>query len=300
MHKGERKGFTVLLVLCLLAAGWVTYEQWVRPAYLPDKVAMEVAWRDLKEEAVAAERPRIERKVSLFAFDPNDLPIEKWVALGLSPKQAEAIHRYEEHGGRFRSKRDLARMRVVDPALFAQWGPYIELPDSSLKSVRGAYAQRSDHERDQGVDRNDRSDRSEERSMRALVDVNSADSARLVQLPGIGPSFAKGIVKYRDRLGGFMRMEQLDEVYVLRDKPDALQRIKKLLVLDTLMVRRFPVNGFTVEELGPHPYAGWKLAKALVAFREQHGPFKQVADIRGCALVTDSIYRRLAPYLIAE
>ena len=66
------------------------------------------------------------------------------------------------------------------------------------------------------------------------------------------------------------------------------------------MILGTPIASLTAEELGPHPYGGWKVAKALVAYRKQHGPFKTVADIKGCVLVTDSVYRKLAPYLSAE
>ena len=59
----------------------------------------------------------------------------------------------------------------------------------------------------------------------------------------------------------------------------------------------FDFASCTVEELGPHPYMGWKVAKALVAYRDVHGPFRQLADITGCVLVTDSIRDRMLPYL---
>ncbi|MBS1581948.1 MAG: helix-hairpin-helix domain-containing protein [Bacteroidetes bacterium] len=301
LHRSERQGFTWLVVLCLLAAGWATYEQWVRPDVLPDGPALEVAWQAMRAEE---ERGRAERApradVRLFAFDPNGLATSEWVKLGLSERQAEAVHRFEEHGGRFRTKRDLARMRVVDPALFAQWEPYIQLPDSLPKEGRIPYAERSGSQWDKEGQRKDRSDRAEGYGRLALVEINTADTVRLVQLPGIGPAFARGIVKYRERLGGFLDLDQLDEVYVLRDKPEARERLKRLFVLDTSAVRRHALNRFTADELGPHPYAGWKVAKALVAYRQQHGPFARVADIKGCALVTDSVYRRLAPYLEAD
>lgn len=133
-----------------------------------------------------------------------------------------------------------------------------------------------------------------------MVEVNTADSSRLVQVRGIGPAFARSIVRYRDRLGGFHSLDQLADVPILRDKPDAVAELKGRLLLDTLMVRRLPINTMSVEDLGRHPCAGWKVAKALVAYRQHHGPFRTVADIKGCVLITDSVYRKLAPYLTLE
>jgi DNA uptake protein ComE-like DNA-binding protein len=132
------------------------------------------------------------------------------------------------------------------------------------------------------------------------VELNTADTAALIALPGIGPSFARGIVKYRSMLGGYVTLDQLAEVFVLKDKPDAVEKLKELLILDTLVVQRIPINSCSVEELAAHPYARWRLAKPLIAYRTQHGPFAQVADIRGCPLVNDTVFRKLAPYLSVE
>ncbi|MFT3883872.1 MAG: helix-hairpin-helix domain-containing protein [Flavobacteriales bacterium] len=299
MHRGERRGFAVLLAACLLAAAWVIYEQWWRPGH-PERVAqLQLAWLQWEAErpdSVGNYPARAPRSVELFAFDPNGLPKERWVALGLSPRQAEAILRYEAGGGRFRSKHDVARMRVVDPALYERWAPYIQLPDSLPRAGHGDFAD--------GAPRTQAWPREEgkeaPRSTHARIDVNTADTTLLVQVRGIGPAFARGIVKYRDRLGGFRSLDQLGEVHILRDKPDAVARLKEELLLDTLMLRRLPVNSLTAEELGQHPYAGWKVARALVAYRKMHGPFRELKDIKGCVLVTDSIYRKLAPYLTVE
>lgn len=306
VHAAERRGIGALLLLGFLASGWVVYEQYVAPDLVRDKAALEVDWAEMRTDSGSSivrdqgsYRQRVDRDVVLFPFDPNHLPVDQWVALGLSERQAAAIHRYEEKGGRFRVKRDVAKMHVVDAELFERWEPYIQLPDSfarndiaSKDASRSSYS--STYQEAPGVAPHER------RSVDRSVEINTADTNRLVEVRGIGPAFARGIVKYRDRLGGFYSLEQLSEVYILRDKPEAVEELKSRLLLDTLMVRRFPLNSFTAEELGPHPYAGWKVAKALVAYRKQHGPFKAVADIKGCVLVTDSIYRKLAPYLSAE
>lgn len=295
MHRAERRGFMALVLGCVVAAAWVTWEQWLRP--MPPSTLQHVsvqvgAWEPQRDQRGASGPDRAEREVRLFPFDPNRLPVEQWVALGLSERQAAAIHAYEKAGGRFRSKRDLARMRVVDPELFARWSSYIQLPDSLPANGPGPGPEAS------GTGEGGRPAWTIRPDPRP-VEINTADSIALVSVPGIGPAFAKGLIKYREKLGGYHSLDQLGEVYVLRDKPDAVARIRERLVVDTLMVRRMPVNTVTVEELAAHPYAGWRVAKALVAYRGQHGPFRDVAAIKGCALVSDSLFRKLAPYLSA-
>ncbi|MBP9161122.1 MAG: helix-hairpin-helix domain-containing protein, partial [Flavobacteriales bacterium] len=111
------------------------------------------------------------------------------------------------------------------------------------------------------------------------------------------PAFARGITKYRDRLGGFTSMDQLAEVWVLKDKPDAVERIRELVVLDPALARHISINSCTADDLGAHPYVGWKLAKAIVAYRTLHGPYLDAESLKGCVLVTDSTVQRIGPYL---
>ena len=306
LHAAERRGMGLLLVVFFLVAAWVVYEQYIASDVLEDKAAVRFVgeMRAASGSSIAqdqrSDRQSFDDRAVLFKFDPNKLPLEQWVALGLSERQAASIHRYEAKGGQFRTKRDVARMHVVDPELYARWEPFILLPDSF---ERKAFA---DGKRYPEAERPDTASRRyQERSTMSathgpVVEINTADTARLVEVRGIGPAFARSIIKYRDRLGGFYSLDQLSEVYILRDKPEAVAELKTRLLLDTLVVHRFPLNSFTAEELGPHPYAGWKVAKALVAYRKQHGPFKTVADIKGCVLVTDTVYRKLVPYLSAE
>lgn len=235
-----------------------------------------------------------------FPFDPNTIEREDWLALGLSERQVDGIERYMSKGGRFRTKSDVSKLYALTPSDYERLQPFILLPDSLPKKRYKAREPKKWPERTQYTATGERPEWKTERKPLRKVEVNTADSLALVALPGIGPSFAKGILGYRDRLGGFVSMDQLAEVYVLKDKPDALARMHELLELDTLMVQRIPINTCTVEELAEHPYARWKLAKPLIAYRAQHGPFNTVADIRGCVLIDDEAFRKLAPYLSVE
>jgi competence protein ComEA len=300
--RGEAQAWLVMALLLLGACGWIAYGHWrgpLTPVGLEAEVRVLDAWIAERDSLQRADS--LGRQPQLFAFDPNGLPIEEWQRLGLSRKQAEAIHRYEEHGGSFRSKADLARMRVIKPQLFVKWEPYILLPDSAPSAyAAGGRREQGDRTAWKPDTLVERRDFSWERRSRPVVELNTSDTAMLVALPGIGPSFARGMIKYRDQLGGYRSLDQLGEVFVLQDKPEAVAQLKTLLVLDTLMVRRIPINTCTVEELAAHPYARWRIAKPLIAYRRQHGPFDEVAGIKACAVLTEDDFRKLAPYLTIE
>lgn len=301
MHREERRGVLALITLLLLLSAWVVYEQWLRAPREHDLTEQRrriETWVASRSEAQRDPAP-----LKLFSFDPNTLGREQWVELGLTAKQIDGIQRYLSKGGVFRTKKDLARMYSIRPEQFAVLEPFILLPDSFARKTHED-RQRDPHQHPKL--------RSEERSLvirervpytpapLRSVEVNTADTLALIALPGIGPAFARGIVRYRDLLGGFVSLEQLAEVHILKDKPDAVSQLMRILVVDTLAVRRITINTCTMEELAAHPYARWKVAKPLIAYRTQHGPFKQVADIKGCAAISEEVFRKLAPYLSVE
>lgn len=297
MHAGERRGVLIMMAVLLLLLVWVCYEQWFRTSPERDLAHLEAQLEGWLAERDASRPDSI--PLRLFPFDPNTVGREEWKALGLTDRQVDGVERYLNKGGKFRTKKDLGRMYSLNAEQFAALEPFILLPDSL---PRRTYPERKQFNY---PDRRYDTTRIRERStytpfVRQKVEVNTADTTALIALPGVGPAFARGIVKYRDLLGGFHSLDQLEEVFVLKDKPDAVLKLKELLILDTLMVRRIPINTCTVEELAAHPYLRWKLAKPLIAYRTHHGPFRKVEDIRGCTLIDEAVFRKLAPYLSVE
>lgn len=299
LHAGERRGFLLLALILVLLTAIVVYVRWFRPPDTQDLRALEAemeAWIAQRKALRAGQDSVLPEP---FPFDPNTLERAQWRQLGLSDRQVDGLERYMAKGGRFRTKKDLAKMYSIPPAQYARLEPFILLPDSL-----------SPHRQERDRPTRTYSDRAPsvgwrdaprtERPARTIVEVNSADTVALTALPGIGPAFARGIVKYRTSLGGFHSLDQLAEIYVLRDKPDAVERLKELLRVDPALVKRIPINTCTVEELAAHPYVRWKIAKPLIAYRAQHGPFTDLAGIKACHAVTDSVFIRLVPYLTLD
>lgn len=128
----------------------------------------------------------------------------------------------------------------------------------------------------------------------SLLELNAADSVALTTLKGIGPSFARRIIRYRARLGGFRNISQLMEVYGM-DR-ERFELLKKQVALDTTLISLLNINTLPADTLKEHPYVRWKLANLIVNYRAKHGPYLSVPDLRKLDLVTDSIYSKLAPY----
>ena len=170
-----------------------------------------------------------------FKFDPNLSTMSELMRLGFSPKQAAVILRWREAGGSFHSKEDFKKMYVVSDSVYERLEPYIIImPNSS-----------------------------------DIVDVNSADSARLVSIRGIGPYYAKAILKYRGEIGYYAKKEQLMEIYgINQDVYDKIQAyIKVSTPSDSIKKLHYNIFNFSLGKLAANPYIGSYSARGIDRYR---------------------------------
>ena len=127
------------------------------------------------------------------------------------------------------------------------------------------------------------------------VELNSADTLTLQLLHGIGPAYARRIVAYRDRLGGFHDTKQLLEVYGFT--PEFLAHITPSLTLDTADLRRIDINRVELKQLIRHPYIEYYQARDIVRLRNSGTRFLSADDLRAVPSMNDSTLQRILPYL---
>lgn len=221
----------------------------------------------------------IAEDVKLFAFDPNHLPDEKWRQLGLSPKQIKVLKNYEAKGGRFRKKEDLEKIYSISAQDYQRLQPYIRIPEEKDKfpvsgskpflPVKNVVAE--------------------------IIEINSADSARLTDIKGVGPAFASRIIKYRNRLGGFNSKFQLLEVFGIDSEKYA--GIEKQVKVDAALKKTLNINTAEFDDLKRNPYLSFKQMNAIIQYRRQHGPYKSMDDLRQVAILNAEILRKIEPYI---
>lgn len=220
-------------------------------------------------------------KVEYFNFNPNNLPENEWQRLGLSDKQIKAIKNYETKGGKFRTKEDVKKMYCLPAQQYEALEPYISIPE--IASFNNNYL------KDKTLTENKSS-----KFTPIVVELNSADSVQLTKVKGIGGFYAKTIIKYRNSLGGFVTKEQLMEIW----KFDSVKfnAVKNFVIVDDSEIKTININTCIASEL-KHPYLSWNAANAIVNYRNKHGKFKTLEDIKETDLVDDATYRKIVPYL---
>lgn len=174
-------------------------------------------------------------------------------------------------------------MYPIDDELYASLEPYIDLPDSLLKKNREQLFAKKEFD---------------EPAKPVAFEINTADSATWVAVKGIGPAISRMIMNYRSKLGGFHSVEQLQEVYLVKE--ELMERIRPQLEVDASYVHKLNINKADAKELKSHPYISWNIANSIVRIRQNHGPYESVSDVQKSDLINDSTYRKLAPYFTID
>ena len=228
-------------------------------------------------------------KGELFYFDPNTLSTEGWQKLGLRDKTIRTIQNYLSKGGHFKRPEDLQKIYGLFPNEYERIEPYIKIEATPETNSYKDYTDKTPAENQPAKTYAPRY---------AVIDINSADTTALIALPGIGSKLSARIINFRDKLGGFYSISQVGETFGLPDS--TFQKIKQYLKLENTLIRKININTATIDELKIHPYIKWSLANPIVAYRNEHGPFSKVEDIKKVMAVTDDAYNKIAPYLTTQ
>lgn len=239
-----------------------------------------------------------------FNFDPNTTSVAQFEALGLPKFIAERIEKYRNKGGKFRKKEDFAKIYGILPETFERLEPYITLPSADDESLRTPQAEATNIDRTMATAVS--SSPSEVKAIEnkpinaktntkqaVRFDLNTSDTTDFMKIKGIGSGYAKRIIKFRDMLGGFANAEQIRETYGL--PPETVEEILKYGFLKD-GVKKLKINQLSLSELR-HPYLKYFQAKAIIAYREQHGAFKNAEDLKQIKILDEATILKILPYI---
>jgi competence ComEA-like helix-hairpin-helix protein len=269
LTKKDWNGITVLLVLITLALVAPYVYQWCHKDSTINVNEFNAAIAQLnKTDKISTLNDADKRaRVAHIKFDPNNLSAEKWQELGLTESQANIIKNYTAKGGKFYKPEDLRKIYGITADDYKRLAPYI--------AVNSDYTAKAST---------------------TVVELNTADSAMLTTVQGIGPAFATRIIYYRERLGGFISKEQLKEVYGLDEIK--FKEVKDHVKVNPAHIRRINVNTITFDKLRLMPYLNYKQVNALIEYRKQHGNYNSIVDLKDIAIIDDQILRKIEPYII--
>lgn len=181
-------------------------------------------------------------------FDPNDLDKQGWTELGFSEKQALSILNYKNNYGLFKKKSDIKKLYVVSDEKFNELEPFIQFKQEVIEDRDAAQSAAIIEIKEN------------------KVLINQATQEELIALPHIGPVYAERIMKFRDKLGGFVTTAQYDDLYI---SDEAKKSLNIFASLDTNNVRKVDINNASKQELKHIPGSSWELVAMILKEREK-------------------------------
>ena len=299
LRKGER--VALLFMVFFLFASLVYREVMQRipiPRPVVDSLFMEEVYAllaSLEEEHSGAEYDRPWREKGMRAeripvvvpraFDPNAVCRADLEAMHLPEFLTDNWIKYLAAGGRFNEVSDLRRIYGMDSAIYLALAPSVVLERSPDRSDAGKI-EKSAVESVPGPGPMDR------------IELNGADSVTLIRIRGIGPVYARRIIRYRTLLGGFVTDSQLWEVYGL-DSFQYREMVRRVQI-DTAAIKKIDINSATFGELLAHPYLDRPAVQALVHYRTFRGQLDSLEEVKDNKVIDSKLYDRIVPYLHVE
>ncbi|WP_321438609.1 helix-hairpin-helix domain-containing protein [uncultured Bacteroides sp.] len=289
--KTERTGFYVLVGLILVA--FLIY--WVFPvSNLSTKVSEQIDETTYKKFLASVHQRdknwnfndyyvHKKQEIILAPFDPNTADSITFVRLGIRPYIARNILHYRAKGGKFRTPESFAKVYGLSAEQFKLLKPYITIGDNYLKKADSIRQFMAKTERD--------TLRFYKYPEGTVISLDEADTTELKKIPGIGSGTAKRIIAYRQQLGGFYKVSQLQEISHLSAE------LNKWFFIKKEPIHRINLNKFNVERLTSHPYINFYQAKVIVDYRKQRGALKSLKELSLYEEFTSKDFERLAPYV---
>lgn len=206
-------------------------------------------------------------------FDPNKLSKDEWSEMGLRAILVNTIHNYLDKGGRFYKEEDLQDIYGMSEEEFRILKPFIKFEKDTVLLANVKF----------------------DSIVFAIIDINIADTLDLQQLKGIGSSFAKRIVKYREILGGYCRPEQLLEVYGMDEQ--RYSGMKDQITCNGEQTQKININTANIKEMIKHPYIEFYLAKSIIEHKDKIGEYTSVSQVKDAKLIYEELYQKIEPYI---
>lgn len=226
------------------------------------------------------------REAERFYFNPRRLPVDSLVLLGIPLSIARRIDNYRKKGGKFRKREDLLKIYGFPDSLFTALEPLITLPVSKERAEKT-------------ISYKNEPQKSQEKTISSSFNINKADSLQLISLKGIGPVLSSRLIRFREKLGGFVQKAQLYEVYGL-DSLVVENLLAHSFIEEGFVPEKIHLNSVSQEKLAEHPYIKPVQARLIVAYRSTHGPFQSIGDLQKIHTSDPDFIEKIAPYISLE
>lgn len=288
--RGERKGIVILIILLISVIGFNLHLSNTEieadehsAAQLRECNDFLASVREKELNRQKKHYTKEKEEAILFPFDPNTADSAALTRLGLPPYIAKNILRYRAKGGVFRTPEAFAKIYGIGKEQFGALLPYIMISEEfrPQKDSSRLYAQKEPESTLKYF----------KYAKGTIINLNEADTTELKKIPGIGNGIAARIVYYRNKLGGFYKVAQL------QDLPHVSDSLNQWFSIKNSPIHRINLNKSSIERLKSHPYMNFYQAQVIVEYRKKKGSLKSLKQLALFEEFTEKDIDRLGHYI---
>ncbi|REG98556.1 ComEA family DNA-binding protein [Flavobacterium aquicola] len=223
-------------------------------------------WLALQTEVDSLKLIKSNERQVMYPFNPNFISDYKGYKLGMSVVEIDRLLAFRKRNKFVNSAKEFQDVTKVSDSLLNVMTPFFKFPDwvnHKKDSKEYKYASNSAFAKKEKI---------------TIIDINQAVQEDLIKISGIGEAISLRILTQKEKLGGFVSMEQLKEVWGL--SPEVILNLNKhFAVIKMPSLKKIDINNASLKELSQFYYFKQDLARQIVKYRSMNGDFKNIEDL---------------------
>ncbi|HLO74772.1 MAG TPA: helix-hairpin-helix domain-containing protein [Flavobacterium sp.] len=278
--KEHRSGIVLLLIL--IGITQLVY-YWYSNSNIISKSKDDKAWLLVQNEIDSLKQTVATRRDTIYPFNPNFITDYKGYKLGMTVAEIDRLKQFRNQNKYVNSAEDFQKVTKVSDKLLLKISPYFKFPDwvtNKSSSTSEKFHKFLPKEKVTIIQK----------------DINAATREELIAVYGIGEKLADKILSDKEKLGGFVSMEQFQFMWGI--SPEAFADLEKRFVVKNISsVKKIAINNLSMKELAKFPYFNYSVAKEIVVYRTMNNGIKEIADLTKIKGMPNEKIKIIALYL---
>ena len=254
--KSQRIGIIFLFALIFICQGIYFFKNFNSIENTPKEKAQ---WLSYQKEIDSLKILKSNFKPTIYPFNPNFITDFKGYKLGMSVAEIDRLLAFRKQNKFVNSAEEFQQVTKVSDSLLKAISPYFKFPDwvKNKKSYSNSFEKREFTKSEKKIS----------------IDINTASQEDLIKVYGIGEGLSKRILEQKEKLGAFVSMEQMNDIWGL--SPEVIENLNKSFhVSSTNSIKKININSASIKELSQFPFFRYNLAKEIVTYRTMNGDIK--------------------------
>ncbi|TRX20605.1 helix-hairpin-helix domain-containing protein [Flavobacterium franklandianum] len=223
-------------------------------------------WLSLQSQIDSLKQEKLNYVPKIYPFNPNFITDYKGYKLGMSVAEIDRLFAFRKQNKYVNSPKEFQTVTKVSDSLLNAISPYFKFPDWVNNKKEFKEYKKYDNTA------------FAKKEKIVVIDINQATQEDLIKIYGIGEAISIRILKFKENLGGFVSMEQMNDVWGL--SPEVIENLNSHFKISASpTVKKIDINNASIKELSLFPYFKYPISKNIVTFRSMNGDIKNSEDL---------------------